>query len=67
MFHVIVQAMPDSPRRIPIDAPRPPNEFRALYDGECVCGAGIYEGDLVAYIEGDLSCEDCVRDYRIHG
>lgn len=59
--------MPDSPRRIAAEPPQSLAEFTASYDGECVCGAGIYEGDLVAYIEGDLSCEDCICDYRTHG
>jgi hypothetical protein len=49
--------------RIAADGPRPPTEFTALYDGDCVCGAPIYEGDVVAYIDGDLSCQDCIRDY----
>lgn len=35
--------------------------FPAAFDREGDCGHDIYEGDMVAYVDSDLVCEDCHR------
>jgi hypothetical protein len=40
--------------------------FRASFDSDCLsmlspeCAGRIYEGDNVAYVDGEVACEDCV-------
>lgn len=37
------------------------NTFAARFDSECQhCGGSIEEGDEIAYIDGEIGCEQCV-------
>lgn len=36
--------------------------FEAAYDSELDCGHTARAGDLIAYVEGELSCEGCRED-----
>jgi hypothetical protein len=36
--------------------------FEASYDSDLDCGHYVHAGDLIAYVEGELSCEDCRQD-----
>ncbi|AXQ60094.1 hypothetical protein NTR1_96 [Nocardia phage NTR1] len=33
--------------------------FEASYDSDLDCGHYVHAGDLIAYVEGELSCEEC--------
>lgn len=40
--------------------------FRLSYDNDdgCPeCGDGMYEGDETAYVDDELTCENCVREH----
>ena len=36
--------------------------FTARYDSDLDCGHYAHAGDLIAYVEGELSCSDCRGD-----
>lgn len=41
-----------------------PHTFVASWGGDLECGHWTESGDTIGYIDGQLSCEDCVRLYE---
>lgn len=41
--------------------------FEANYDSDLDCGHYVRAGDLIAYVEGELSCEECREDALSEG
>lgn len=40
------------------------HEFAAAFDSRCAqCDCRIFEGDMVAYLEDEVCCEQCVQEW----